>query len=431
MTEPKAIFRELGGTGLKTRRGQVEEEYLPELRGARGRKSLKKMSSIDPTVGAILYAIKQVIKSAVWRVEPASNSSLDKEAAEFIYSNMNDMSLSWKQFISELCTEYIYGWVYFEIVWKKRNGRKKDPRSKYDDGLVGIRKLAIRGQNTLDRWEFDENGGLRGMWQARPLGRESLFISIQKALLFNTDSSKGNPEGRSILANAWTSYYYASKIRPIEAIGIERDLAGLPMLKVPIEVITDADKSSIYETCKDLVVNVRRDEQEGLLIPYDQKNPLAYDFSLLSSGGTRQIDTNEIINRYKIEIAQTVSYDFIFLGHGSIGSYALARAKSDAANLAILAQLDGIEGVLNSHLVPRLLEVNPKFKDLAEYPEIKYSIAKVPTLSELSQVITALARARVNVAGSPDTIDQILEEAGLPALAQVVIPEEDIDYEEG
>lgn len=416
MAENETIFRELGVTGLKTRNGQVEEEYLPDLRGAKGRKALKEMASTDPTVGAILYAIKQVIKSAVWRVDPAGDSDLDKEAASFIFSNMHDMSLSWNEFISELCSEYIYGWALFEIVWKKRKGRKADPKSQYNDGAIGVRKLAIRGQNTLDKWQFDENGGVKGMWQSRPLGQAPLFIPIEKSLLFNTDSRRGNPEGRSILANAYTSYYYASKIKPIEAIGIERDLNGLPMLRVPIAIITDPNNAAIYQTCKDLVVNVRRDEQEGLLIPYDKNNPDAYEFSLLSSSGKRQIDTNEVINRYKIEIAQTVSYDFIFLGHGSIGSYALARAKSNAAELAILAQLDSIEGVLNSHLIPRLIEINPRFNGIVKYPRIKYSIAKIPTLSEISQIITSLAKANVNVAESLDIVNHVLNEAGLPPL---------------
>jgi len=416
MAEKKETFRELGSSGLKVRNGRIEEEFLPELRGAKGRKALKKMASVDPTTGAILYAIRQVIKSAVWRAETDGTSSLDKEAVDFLQSNMDDMSLSWKQFISDVCSHLVYGWSYFEVVWKKRKGRNSKPQSQYDDGLIGIRKLAIRGQDTLDRWDFDENGGLQGMYQARPLGQKSIFIPIEKALLFNTDSQKGNPEGRSILASAFSSYYYLSKLKPIEAIGIERDLAGLPMMKVPIAVITDSDKSTIYQTCKDLVSNVRRDEQEGILLPYDKNNPEAYTFELLSSGGQRQIDTNEVINRYKIEIAQTVSYDFIFLGHGTIGSYALARAKSDAAELAVLAQLDAIEGVINSHLIPRLFSVNPKFAGLKEYPRLGYSIAKVPTLSELALVITALAKANVNIAGSQETVDQVLSEAGLPKL---------------
>ena len=416
MAEKKETFQELGSSGLKVRNGRIEEEFLPELRGAKGRKALKKMASVDPTTGAILYAIRQVIKSAVWRAEATSTSSLDKEAADFLQSNMDDMSLSWKQFISDVCSHLVYGWSYFEITWKKRRGRDKKPQSKYDDGLIGVRKLAIRGQDTLDRWEFDENGGVKGLWQMKPLGQKPVFIPIEKALLFNTDSQKGNPEGRSILASAFSSYYYLSKLKPIEAIGIERDLGGIPMMKVPISVITDSDKSAIYQTCKDLISNVRRDEQEGILLPYDRKNPEAYDFSLLASPGKKQIDTNEVINRYKIEIAQTVSYDFIFLGHGTIGSYALARAKSDAAELAILAQLDAIEGVINSHLIPRLFSVNPKFANLREYPKLKYSIAKVPTLNELSQVITALARANVDIAGSSDTVDQVLAEAGLPKL---------------
>ena len=42
-------------------------------------------------------------------------------------------------------------------------------------------------------------------------------------------SARGdNPEGRSILRNAYFSWYFEKKIAEIEGIGIARDLAGLP-----------------------------------------------------------------------------------------------------------------------------------------------------------------------------------------------------------
>ncbi len=53
---------------------------------------------------------------------------------------------------------------------------------------------------------------------------------------FVTTPLKNSPEGRSILRNAYTSYYRKEKIEEIEAIGIERDLAGLPIKWVPPEI---------------------------------------------------------------------------------------------------------------------------------------------------------------------------------------------------
>lgn len=58
-------------------------------------------------------------------------------------------------------------------------------------------------------------------------------IPMSKAMLFRTESVKDNPEGRSILRNAYRSWYFKRRIQEIEAIGIERDLAGLPVIHAP------------------------------------------------------------------------------------------------------------------------------------------------------------------------------------------------------
>ena len=49
------------------------------------------------------------------------------------------------------------GWSFHEIVYKRRMGNTKNPttKSKYTDGLIGWKKLPIRAQETLYRWEYD------------------------------------------------------------------------------------------------------------------------------------------------------------------------------------------------------------------------------------------------------------------------------------
>ena len=75
--------------------GQFYEEFLPELSGMRGIKVFQEMEKNDDTVGAILFAIKMMIRQVEWHVEPGGNGAKDKEAAEFVESCMDDMQATW------------------------------------------------------------------------------------------------------------------------------------------------------------------------------------------------------------------------------------------------------------------------------------------------------------------------------------------------
>ena len=83
-----------------------------------------------------------------------------------------------------------------------------------------------------------------------------------------------------------------------------------------------------------MVKHIRRDEMEGIVLPD------GYRLELLSTGGTRQFDTNTIINRYDTRMAMTVLADFIILGHEKIGSWALSSDKTELFAVAIGAFLD-------------------------------------------------------------------------------------------
>ena len=127
------------------------EEFLPELRGVKGVHAYSEMADNDATIGAILYAIEMLMRQCDFHVEPAGESAKDKEAAEFVESCMNDMERTWTETLSEILSFLTYGWSYHEIVYKRRIGKTTSPitNSKYNDGLIGWRKLPIRSQDTL------------------------------------------------------------------------------------------------------------------------------------------------------------------------------------------------------------------------------------------------------------------------------------------
>ena len=418
-------FSEIGRTGLTRFGGHIKEEFLPELQGKKGQKIYREMAENDAVVSAILFAVEQLVRGAEWSVEAHGEEDADILAADFLEQCITDMSHSWESFISEIMSMLIYGWSYFEVCWKVRAGKEAQPTaeepnpatSHYDDGLIGIRKLAIRSQDSLIGWAFDEAGGIRGMTQLAPPNYTPTLIPISKALLFRTQEAKGNPEGRSILRGAYRSWYFKCNIEEIERIGIERDLAGLPVMHVPKEILTNTALSSLRTELESIIRNIRRDEQEGVLLPWDKDFPDAYKLELLSTGGRRQFDTSEIIGRYDARIAGVVLADFVLIGHSAVGSFALATEKRHIFEKAVLGWMDSIKGVINTHLVSRLFELNfASFSGLTALPELVYTMPHVPTLEEVVGVVSKMADAGATIFPNLALTNFILGYAGLPEL---------------
>jgi hypothetical protein len=421
----KPDLNELGSTGLRRSGGTVYEEFLVNLRGIRGSRVYREMADNDPTIGSMLFAIEKVITRLEWRVDPFSDNSSDgdiseqdKEVAAFIESCLHDMSDSWDQTLSQILSMLIFGFSYHEIVYKVRGGDSKDAKrkSKFDDGKIGWRKFPIRAQETLFRWDIDDDGGIQAMIQVDPSQGGIHTIPIEKALLFRTTTQKNNPEGRSILRNAYRSWFFKRRIEEIEAIGIERDLAGLPVAFVPPEYLSTgatADQQAVLAAITTIVQNVKRNEQEGIIFPtmYDEQGHKMFDLQLLSSGGSRQFDTDKIIQRYDQRIAMSILSDFILLGHDRVGSYALGSSKMDLWSMAVDSIAKNIAEVINQYAIPRLMKLNGM--DISRPPYLTYGEVSHVDLTEISDFVTKLAQAGV-LMPDPKLEDYLRDLAGLP-----------------
>lgn len=427
-SDPSMVdMRELGATGLKRFSGFVQEEFLHELSGWKGIQVYREMAENDATVSAILFAIKMLCRKVKWFVEPAATTPEDTDAAEFLQTCMDDMSQTWIDTIDEVLSMLDYGYNVQEIVYKQRCGDVADPsmRSKYIDGRIGWRKLSTRSQDSIYRWQFDDHGGIRGVEQLAPPHYYHVVIPVEKMLLFRTTTRKNNPEGRSILRGAYRSWYIKKNIENIEAIGVERDLAGIPVATVPPELLSQnasTNQKNILSKIREIVTNIRRNEQEGVIFPmaFDQNGKALYDLKLLSTGGQRQFDTTAIINRYDQRIAMTVLADFILLGQDKVGSWALATSKTNLFATAIGAFLDEIAGVFNRYAIPRLFALND-FK-LSDYPQIKHGDLGSVDLNELGQYLQRLSMAGMPLFPNPEVQKHLLEVAGIPTAGVAEAP---------
>lgn len=391
------IAREIGRIGQYRYNGVMYEEYLPELRGRKGVEVYKEMSDNDDMVGAVLFVIETLMQQCTFSVEPGGETAKDKEAAEFVEQCMHDMQRSWSDTLSEILSFLAYGWSYHEIVYKRRMGKTKDPKtsSKYDDGLIGWRKLPLRSQDTLWEWNYDENSDdLIAMTQAPPPYYNHLTIPLEKALHFRTRSRKDNPEGRSILRNAYRSWYFKKRIQEIEGIGMERDLAGFPVLTGPEGMDLwdgdDEEMAASLAAAQNIVTNIRRDAKEGLVLPN------GWTLELLSAGHRRQFDTNQTIERYDKRIAMTVIADFIMMGQSDVGSFALSSDKTRLFALAIGTFLDSICEVFNTQGIPRLIDINgDHFKGITEYPKMVHGDIEDANLDALGAFISSMVTSGV------------------------------------
>jgi hypothetical protein len=417
----KKKFVELGSTGLNRWAGQVEEEFLPQLKGRRAVQVYREMRDNDPVVGAVVFAVDMLLRQISWRTEPASQDWEDLKAEQLLKDCMEDMSHTWEDLVSEILSMLTFGWSWHEVVYKRRLGDVRNPqfRSKFNDGLIGWRKMPIRSQDTLVDWIFDDDGGVQALKQQAPPDMETHVIPISKSLLFRTNIHKNNPEGRSILRNAYRPWYFKKRMEEVEGIGIERDLAGLPVAWVPAEMLSplaDEADQQVVAMFKKMVRNVRRDEQEGLVLPleYDPetKQPL-YKFELLNSGGTRAINIDGAITRYEQRIAMTILADFILLGHEQTGSYALSVNKTGIFRTALNSWAQAIAEVFNRHEIPRLFALNG-WTHLKDFPKIVPGEVDPPDLSELGQFITQVSGSGMTLFPDPDLEDFIRQVAKLP-----------------
>jgi hypothetical protein len=421
--EAKSI---LGVAGDNTRNGQVRaDEFLPELRGRKAIRKFREMRENDATIGAVLYAVEQILRDVDLHVKPANDSEEAKREAEFVESIFEDMDHTLDDHIAEALSFLSYGFYWGEVVYKRRQGptaRSDKKRSKYNDGRLGVRKIAARAPWTINKFDVDQKtGDVLGIEQSVGLMNGRNYIPVNKSLYYRTTSLNGDPSGRSILRNAYTSYEYLNNLQAIEAIAVERELAGIPVARIPAEYLSnDASpaQAGFVNNLQQILRDVKFNEQGYIVLPSDTypdkdgapTNIRLVDIELMSSNGSRNIDIDPIVRRYQHDIARSVLSEFLLLGSQG-GSYALSKSKTDLFLRALESYIQAIVDVLNKQLVERLWELNGL--DYGLMPKIVAGDVAPHDLREIAAFLRNLNGANIDVSSHPEVIKDLMDIAEL------------------
>lgn len=417
----------LGVAGDNTRTGQIRaDEFIPELRGKNAIRKYREMRDNDSTIGAVMYAAEQVLRDVKLKVEPANDTEEAKREADFVESIFDDMDHSLDDHIAESLSSLSYGFAWFEVVYKRRVGpTKRSPKknSKYTDGRLGVRKIACRAPWTVSRFDVEpKSGDVLGIYQDVGYGSGKHYIPTSKSLYYRTTVLNGDPSGRSILRNAYSSYVYLNNLQSIEAIAVERELAGIPVARIPSEYLSSdasAAQSGFVGNLQQILRDVKFNEQGYIITPSDTypdkdgspTNVRLVDVELMSSNGKRNIDIDPIVRRYQHDIARSVLSEFLMLGGGNNGSYALSKSKTDLFLRALESYIQAIVDVLNKQLVERLWQLNGLNYDLM--PCIKAGDVAPHDLREIAAFLRNLNGADINVSDHPEVIQDLMDIAEL------------------
>lgn len=421
---------ELGQGGSNTKDGTIRaDEFLSDLKGKRAIRKFREMRDNDSTIGSIMYATEQVLRDVEYNIEPANDSDEAKKEADFVKSILEDMEHSVDDHVSEALSHLTFGFSIFEVVYKRRRGpdfRAGKKYSKYSDGRIGVRKLASRAQWTIERFDVDKTtGDVLGVRQEQNYGIKSLFIPANKILHYKTTNTNNDPSGRSILRNAYTSYQYLKNLQNIEAIAVERELHGVPIGRISAEYLSPdatSDQVSVRSQMEKILRDLKFNEQGYALLPSDvyrdadgkPTNQRIVDIELITSNGTRNIDINPIVNRYQHDIARSVMAEFLMLGAGANGSYALSKSKTDLFLRSMESYINSIFDVLNKQLVEPLWHMNGLNFDLM--PKICAGDVAPHDLRELGSYLRNLNGANIDLSDQDDIVNALLANAELPPI---------------
>lgn len=400
----------LGTSGLKHSGGLVYEEFLQKLQGSNGVRLYAEMEKNSAAIGAIRQLVRDLARQVKWEVVPnekSRNKSRAKEWAEYVEGCRGDMEHSWADLISEALSMIEYGFAPTEITYKLRRGRGQPPEfdSKYKDGRIGWRCIEARSQDTLWKWEFSKDTNrLCGMWQNDFWAdgrRKIVFIPIERIVLFRTESTKNNPEGRSLFRNAVDSYLKLRHVQTVEMIGVERDLTGLPVMEVPLKILeagsTDPIALGIRRELEKQLGSLKRHEREFLILPTEltiEGKPTGYKFRLQQSPGAGRIDVSKTKNDYKTDIFQSCLAQFLQLGqNGNGGSRALSEDATDLFSLTMYALLESLREAFQRQAIDRLCTFNNVDDD--DIPQLSFGDIDNPNLAKIGAYITALNQAGV------------------------------------
>lgn len=360
-------------------------EFMTELAPPEGLKKFRIMQRNDPVVGGLMLQLDGVMRRLRYEISGTN--------ADFVIKQLENITGSLPGLIGEMASAFTYGFYIGEMSWAVEDGVVvlQDVEPRFQTTIQAIRRGRVDDRDlAAQALEPKERNKVKQMTD-----KGTYLIPYKKCLHHVFVHENRSPYGVSLLRHLYKPYFYKTAIEAAEAVGADRDLAGLPMMTAPEGFdFTAADEASpnydasvgiTLEWAINLVGNVRKDEQQGIVVPN------GWDFKLLRGEGKKSIDTTKIIGRYNTEMALGVLEGFLSMG--AFASTNNANVEMHVANFltACDAYAISIAQSINGTLIKKICDYN----GIKDYPVMNFSPARVSNLDKLASFVARLVGQQV------------------------------------
>lgn len=395
-------FKGIGDPGLNEQdfNSNRSVEHLSALQGRNGSLKYRKMATGDPTIGMLLRAHKNPIRSANWSIPmPDDIGKVEETAINFLTQwFFEDYTTTFDTLLGQILSFIEYGFSCFERVYMPYI---------YEGNKLLVPMLQQRLQTSIVNIFPD-----RQIVQQLTAKHGLVDIPMENLIFFILNQQGADMRGESMLRNCYKSWTSKSTYEEYMGIGIQRNTAGIPSMVVPKGTkVTSPD----YEAAETLLRNIAFHENAYMILPQD------WEFKIEESKFDTE-KTQKAIDSLKTDMALSVLAQFVLLGQqGKGGAYALSRDQSDFFLDGLQYLVTLVEKVFYRHVIVPMVRMN--FGDTVDVSKIKLKGLNLNKKAgvELSNVLNNLTAAHF-IKGTVEDEIQLRNYLELPSLS-----EEDIE----
>ena len=429
----------LGAPGFAVHSGYiVSPESNKDMAGTKRYTKFSELLVNCAIVGAGVRYYLNLVSKASWSVKPAmENNRQAQKLADFVKETMDGMETPWTRIVRRAAMYRFYGFSVQEWTAKRRK-----------DGRIGMLDVAVRPQSTIDRWDVDDHGKVRGVYQTSPQTFKEIFLPRGKIIYVVDDSLSDNPEGIGLFRQIYPHAQRLAAYERLEGIGFETDLRGIPIGRAPLAMlqqmvqegkITEKQMNDWIKALTDFIENHIRAADSGLMLdslPYrttDEKgNPSTipmWDVKVITGEPGSLEEVAASINRVTRQIAILLGVEQLLLGSDSTGSHALSRDKTNAFFLIIDSTLTELAESFGKDYIGALWRLNGLPEELK--PKFVPEAIKFKDIEQVTRAIQDLASAGAKLAPEDPAVNEVRDLLGLSHAVVVKEPEEEPDELEG
>lgn len=365
-----------------------------------------------------------LVAGATWNFEAADDSEAAEDVAAFVEESLNDMETSLHRIIRRQARYKFDGFSIQEWTAKPITEGQWQ-------GRIGFFDIEPRPCHTIERWDIDDRGSVRGAVQRNPNNGQEIYLDMRKLVYVTDDTLSDSPEGLGMFRQMIRGAAGISRFEDLEHWGFETDLQGIPVGRVPLAELdaavadgrlTPAAAAQARFVMDNFIQNHIRGPKLGITLDSatykttDDKqapsNQRMWDLELLKSGGTSHAQIDVAIKRKTQELARILGCEHLLLGSEGAGSLALSQSSTKRLHGMVNSTLNELRDVGAKQMIKPLMLLNKIPRNL--WPKPKPEEIAYRTVEEVTGAMLAVAQAGVPTMPGDPAVDAIRDMVGLP-----------------